>query len=90
MVTETTELGLIGLLKTLFYLIVFYQIGKFLFKWWLKRKVESHAEKMQNSMDEQQAAQAKRQEGHVSIKQPQQHKQSSGNSGEYVDFEEVK
>jgi hypothetical protein len=86
-----TELGPAGFLKTVLYLVAFYYLGKFLFKWWLKRKINSHAQKMNSTVDQDQAERIKKDEGHVSIKRKQDQTNSKGSqsSGDYVDFEEV-
>ena len=89
-IQNTIHLGPVGFLRTILWIVAIYYISKFLFKWWLKRKIENHSQQMQNSMDEQQAAQAQQEQGKVRIKQAKQNEKSAGNSGEYVDFEEVK
>lgn len=86
-----TELGPVGFLKTILYIAAFYYVGKFLFKWWIKRKITSHAQKMNSSVNQNEADHMRNAEGHVSIKQEPKSKPSSStqNSGDYVDFEEV-
>jgi len=86
-----TTLGPVGLLKTILYIVVFYYLGKFLFKWWLKRKITSHTQQMNSSVNETEADYMRKAEGHVSIKQEPTTKstKSPTDSGDFVDFEEV-
>ena len=86
---EITFLGPINFLRTILWLVVFYYAAKFLFKWWLKRKISAHAEALKNSVSEQEANAQREQEGRVSIKKNSSKDQSS-DQGEYVDYEEVK
>jgi hypothetical protein len=88
------ELGPAGFLKTILYIVAFYYVGKFLFKWWLKRKITSHAQKMNSSVNQTEADYMRKAEGHVSIKEerkknPNSGSENSGDSADYVDFEEV-
>jgi hypothetical protein len=85
------ELFLGGFLKTIIVLVICYQVGKIVFKWWLKRKISSHAQKMNGSVDQSEAEHMRKAKGHVSIKKDQQQGSNSGTagSGDYVDFEEV-
>jgi len=87
-----TTLGPVGLLKTILYIVAFYYLGKFLFKWWLKRKITSHSQQMNSTVNENEADYMRKAEGHVSIKQEPKAQNSDkkpGDSGDYVDFEEV-
>jgi len=85
------ELFLGSFLQTIIVLIICYQVGKFVFKWWLKHKISSHTEKMNSSVDQSEAEHMRKAKGHVSIKKEQQQASNSGaeSSGDYVDFEEV-
>ncbi|MFT6747950.1 MAG: hypothetical protein ACJAZ2_002308 [Glaciecola sp.] len=78
-------------LSTVLIIVAIYYVGKFLLKWWIKRKVSSHAQRMKGSVNQTEANYRRKAEGHVSIKQEQPKKSSGGaaSSGDYVDFEEV-
>ncbi|MBK3515995.1 DUF4834 family protein [Carboxylicivirga marina] len=87
---------LVGLLKTIFFLITFYYlfkiIGRLVLPYILKKGVERMQQQQQNATTNYQQK-AQQQEGKVTVKKNTQ-KKSSGvvdeNEGEYVDFEEVK
>ncbi|MBR8537455.1 DUF4834 family protein [Carboxylicivirga sediminis] len=87
---------LIGLAKTIFFLITFYYlfkiIGRLLLPYVMKKGVERMQQQQQQAATNYQQ-QARKQEGKVTIKQDA-HKQSThivnDNEGEYVDYEEVK
>ena len=87
-----TTLGPYSFLNTIFIIVAVYYVGKFLFKRWIKIKIATHGQRMNNSVDPNEAGQRRKAEGHVSIKQ--EHKveggaQGSQKSGDYIDFEEV-
>lgn len=84
-----TELGPVGFLRTVVYIVVIYYLAKFLFRWWLKRKLNDHQQKMNSSVNEQEANHMRQEEGHVSIKTSSKSKSSSSDSGEYIDYEEI-
>jgi hypothetical protein len=86
-----TELGLPNFIRTIFWIVAFYYGAKFLFKWWLKRKISSHTQHMNSSVDQTEAEYRKKAEGHVSIKQEPKSSATPGKSSDtdYVDFEEV-
>lgn len=77
-----------GLLRTIVVLVAIYYGSKFLFRWWLKRKVENAVKQREQTMSEQEASQKKQTEGSVHIKSNQSAAKSSA-GGEYVDYEEV-
>lgn len=86
---DITILGPINFLKTIFWLLVFYYGAKYVFKWWLNRKIAEHAETLKNSVTEQEAIAQRQKEGRVSIKKSTGTDRST-DQGEYVDYEEVK
>ena len=82
---------LIGLLKTIIFLMVVYYISKFVIRIWLKNKIADTMKQQQNSMDENEAAYKKQEKGKVTIKKDNSATGSSSSaSGDYVDYEEVK
>lgn len=86
------ELFLAGFLKTLLIIIVCYQVGKFLFKWWLRQKISSHAQQMNSSVNETEAEFRRHSEGKVSIKKEKSKSSTNAGSqdaGDYIDFEEI-
>ena len=88
-----TELGPVGFLRTILWVVAFYYIGKFLFRWWIKKKLNDHARKMNDSVDPNQADNIRKEQGHVRIKPNKADSngnKNGGDSGEYVDYEEVK
>lgn len=88
---------LVGLLKTIFFLLTFYYvfklIGRFVLPLLLKKGVERMQQNQQNAAANFKER-AKQQEGKVTIKHTQQSPKESQkedlNDGEYVDYEEVK
>ena len=89
---QIIELGPVGLLRTILWIVAFYYIGKFLFRWWLKKKLNDHTRKMNGSVDSDQADYIRKEQGQVRIKQNKtnSNKRDSVDTGEYVDYEEVK
>ncbi|WP_439183066.1 DUF4834 family protein [Carboxylicivirga taeanensis] len=87
---------LYGLAKTIFFLIIFYYlfkfIGRLLLPFIMKKGVERMQQQQQRAASNYQQ-QARQQEGKVTINRDAP-KKSSGivgdNEGEYVDYEEVK
>ena len=88
---DIVELGIPNFIRYLFWIAVIYYGSKYLFKWWLKRKINSHAQKMNSTVGQSEADHMRKEAGHVSIKTKQPKKSSGGaaSSGDYVDFEEV-
>ncbi len=87
---------LVGLLKTIFFLLTFYYlfklIGRFVFPILLKKGVERMQQQQQRSAGSFRE-EAKQKEGKVTINKNQTGKGNSNlsdNQGEYVDYEEVK
>jgi len=86
-----------GLLKTIFFLVLFYYAFKFLAKLFAPFLMKKAAETIQKKAAEQYngSQQQQRQENTVSKgetvidKKPQSQKQSKDSVGEYVDFEEI-
>jgi hypothetical protein len=85
------EAGLQGLIKFIFYFIVFSYllrlIGRYIVPIFIKRTVN----KMEDRFRQQQEAQAPQEEiGKTSIdKKPKKEIKKDENSGEYIDFEEI-
>ena len=87
---------IIGLLKTIFFLLTFYYIFKFigrlLLPYMVKKGVEHIHQQQQRAASDYQA-QARQQEGKVTVQKNEPKKSShivDDNEGEYVDYEEVK
>ncbi len=87
---------LIGLAKTIFFLITFYYlfkiIGRLLFPYLMKKGVERMQQQQHRAASGYQQ-QAHQQEGKVTVKQSAPKKPThivDDNEGEYVDYEEVK
>lgn len=84
------ELGPMNLLRTIVTIALIYYGIKFLFRWWLKRKVSAAVKQQQNMMSEQEANYQRQETGKVHIKQERSSTTShSSSGGEYVDYEEV-
>lgn len=87
---ETVHLEIVGFLRTVFYIIAFYYLGKFLVRWWLKQKIGEQTRRMNNSVNEQEADFIRKDKGQVTIKKSTKGPSlNTGNSGDYVDYEEV-
>ena len=88
-------MGLVGFVRTLFFIIAFYYIFKYIGRLVLPYVIKKGFEKMHQQQDRTGAfrERAKQEEGKVTIKRNTQ-KQPSGmpsaNDGEYVDYEELK
>ncbi|MCU4155934.1 DUF4834 family protein [Carboxylicivirga sp. A043] len=87
---------LVGLFKTIFFLITFYYlfkiIGRLLLPYLMKKGVERMQKQQQGAASNYQQ-QAQQQEGKVTVQKNSQKKSNhvvDDNEGEYVDFEEVK
>ncbi len=81
-----------GLLRTIFFIIIFYYIfkliGRYILPYFLASKINkmTSAQQQKNDFINQQ----KKQEGKVTIQQSHPHeKKTSSDLGEYVDFEEI-
>lgn len=82
---------LVGLLKTIIFLMVVYYIAKFAIRIWLKNKVAEKIKYQQNTMDANEADYKKQEKGKVTIKKDSSDSSFSGSSsGDYVDYEEIK
>ncbi|MCT4591220.1 MAG: DUF4834 family protein [Carboxylicivirga sp.] len=85
---------LLGLLKTIFFLITFYYlfkiIGKLLLPYAMKKGVERMQQQQQNAASNYRQ-QAQQQEGKVTVQRKTKKNSEvvNDNEGEYVDFEEV-
>ncbi|WP_430814106.1 DUF4834 family protein [Carboxylicivirga sp. RSCT41] len=87
---------LLGLIKTIFFLITFYYlfkiIGRLVLPYLMKKGVERMQQQQQNAATNYQRH-AQQKEGEVTVQKNAQKKSSNvvdQNEGEYVDFEEVK
>ena len=87
---------IVGLIRTIFYILVFYYvfkfIGRFVMPYFLKKGVE-RMQKQQQSAANNFRQEEKKKEGTVTINKGTQEKNDSTfmeNQGEYVDFEEMK
>jgi len=87
---------LIGLLKTIFFLLTFYYLFKLIGRLVLPYIMKKGFEKMQQQQQSGSGSfqqQARQEEGKVTIKKNSAKKSAAAsgyNEGEYVDFEEVK
>jgi len=87
---------IVGLIRTIFYILVFYYVFKFIGRlvmpYFLKKGVERMQQQQQNTANNFRQEEKKK-EGTVTIKKGSQENNDSTfmeNQGEYVDFEEVK
>ena len=83
---------LIGLLRTILFIILFYYVGKFLMRLFAPFLIKKVAEKMQEQAKQQYGNQQQStvKEGETVIdKAPRNQGQSKDDIGEYVDFEEI-
>jgi ABC-type bacteriocin/lantibiotic exporter with double-glycine peptidase domain len=82
-----------GLLKTLFFILLLYYVFKFLLKLLAPFLVKKVADTMQKKAEEQfgnQQPKSSVKEGETTIdKAPKANQQSKNSAGEYVDFEEI-
>jgi hypothetical protein len=82
-----------GLLKTIFFIVLFYYGFKFLARLFAPFLVKKAAETMQKKAEQQFGGQQPKnsvKEGETIIdKAPQNTKQSKNSVGDYVDFEEI-
>lgn len=89
------EASFTGFIKTLFYIVAFYYIFRFLAKLFLplliKKVVEKAGENMQQQQRQYQDFQQNTREGETSIYTTQNVKQSRETKkvGDYVDYEEI-
>jgi len=86
---------ILGVLKTIFFLLTFYYLFKFIGRLVLPYVMKKGFEKMQQQQNGAGSFQekARQEEGKVTIKRNAQKKNSetaSTNDGEYIDYEEVK
>lgn len=83
---------IIGLLRTIFYILLFYYGFKFLMRLFAPFLIKKVAEKMQEKAQQQYGNQQQStvKEGETVIdKAPRNQRQSKDDVGEYVDFEEI-
>ncbi len=79
-----------GLLRTIIVLVLFYYGSKFLFRWWLKRKIDAARREERRTMSEQEASFKRNETGKVHIRQERTSSSTHNSSGgEYVEYEEV-
>ncbi|MDP5092708.1 MAG: DUF4834 family protein [Polaribacter sp.] len=83
---------LIGLLRTILFIILFYYVVKFLMRLFAPFLIKKVAEKIQEQAKQQYGNQQQStvKEGETVIdKAPRNQRQSKDDIGEYVDFEEI-
>lgn len=87
---------LVGLIRTIFFFLIFYYafkfIGRYVMPFFLKKGIE-RMQKQQDNAANVYKDRAKKKEGTVTIQTSSQSKKSTpvnSDEGEYVDFEEVK
>lgn len=78
-----------GLIRTILVIAVIYYVGKFLFKWWLKRKINAARRDERKTVSEEEARFKKQEKGKVHIKQNKNSSSNNSSSGEYIDYEDV-
>jgi hypothetical protein len=80
---------MIGLLKTILFLMAFYYISKFILRIWIRNKIQQHLNKHGEEIKNDHIQKANKQKGKVTI-----HGTSSGskksNNEEYAEYEEIK
>lgn len=85
---------LVGLFKTLFFILVIYFIGKVISRFVLPLFLRSYVNKIIDPAKQQQQQarkQPKKNEGEVTVDYtPDSHKTFRKDEGDYVDFEEIK
>lgn len=87
---------LVGLLKTIFFLLTFYYLFKIIGRLVLPLLIKKGVERMQRQQQQSASSfrdEAKQQEGKVTIKTKQDKSGNSNlsdNQGEFVDYEDVK
>ena len=82
-----------GLLKTIFFIVLFYYAFKYLSRLFAPYLVKKAAETMQKKAEQQyrgkQNASSVREGETIIDKKPRNQQQSNNSVGEYVDFEEI-
>jgi hypothetical protein len=82
-----------GLLKTIFFIVLFYYAFKYLSRLFAPYLVKKAAETMQKKAEQQyrgkQSASSVREGETIIDKKPRNQQQSNNSVGEYVDFEEI-
>ena len=78
-----------GLLRTILVVVLIYYGSKFLFKWWLKRKMDAARREERRTMSEDEANFRRNEKGKVHIKQNKSSSSTGSSGGEYIDYEEV-
>ena len=83
------ELGYVNLLRTILIIVLVYYVGRFLLRWWVKRKVADMHRRQQNSVSEEEANFKRTEKGKIHIKQNKSSSRHESSGGEYIDYEEV-
>ncbi len=81
--------SIVGLLKTLLIIILFYTVFKYVLRLLAPFFLRSIARKMERQFHQQTPPSNTQKEGEVSIDQTPQKQSSSNDVGEYVDYEEI-
>jgi hypothetical protein len=81
---------MIGLFKTILFLIAFYYISKFVLRIWIRNKIQQHLNKHGEEIYDNHIDKANKQKGKVTIHGVSNNSKSSKGSAEYADYEEVK
>ena len=84
-----TELYAYGFLRTIIGIAVIYYLGKFLFKWWLKRKINAAVRQQQNTVSENDIPFQKKEKVRVHIKNEKSETSHNSSGGDYIDYEDV-
>lgn len=70
-----------------------YYIGKFLLRFWIKSKVNEQVRRQRETVEENEAKFRSQEKGKVTIKKNKSSRsgdKENGDSGDYVDYEEIK
>ncbi len=80
---------MIGLFKTILFLIAFYYVSKFILRIWIRNKIQKHLNKHGEEIYDNHIQKSNKQKGKVTI-----HGTSSGakksNNEDYAEYEEIK
>lgn len=80
---------MVGLLKTILFLIAFYYISKFILRIWIRNKIQQHLNKHGEEIYDNHIQNANNQKGKVTI-QTNSSKLKKSSNEEYADYEEIK
>ncbi len=84
-------MNLVGLVKTIFIILIIYYGSKFVGRYLLRGFVSKAANEARRQQDQVQNQQKKKKEGEVTVNyKPKSNKAYQKEEGDYIDFEEIK